>query len=445
MRSIKGRTSALEPLCATCYRADPASFRECVECGTVERLHHFGLCERCACPGAVRSLLAGPDGVMRPDLEPVLDALVASQPRNVLKWTRTPYVRRLLAGLATMTGPVTHEMLDTLEPNTHPTRLLRAVLVNSGQLPPRDEYLADLERWIESRLVIIADVAGRKALRSFVVWHHLRRLRTESVRHPITSAQAKGVRSELSKAILLLDWLQARGRTLSTCTQVDIDAWLSEENGARARLFVKWASSHRYATRISIPARRRPARVGTVFPTHDHRWALAARLLHDESLRTTDRVAGLLVLLFAQPPTRIARLTTEHVLQTDKGTQLLVGTRPLDLPEPLDELIVELVNNRKGQAVIGCTDSHPWLFPGGLPGLPLTPAWITARLKALGIPPQVSRNSALMDLAADLHAAVLSQLLGISVNAATLWAAEAGNTRPGYAAEVFRRNDLRKF
>jgi hypothetical protein len=444
IRQIRGRTAEHEPLCTTCYRANPSSFQACKHCGIVERLYHFGLCERCACPGVVRSLLAGPDGVMRPDLEPVLEALVASQPRNILSWTSISYVRRLLAGLATTTGPVTHEMLDKLEPNTKPTRRLRAVLVNSGQLPPRDEYLADLERWITNKLATVVDHDGRKALRSFATWHHLRRLREASTRAPLTPTQTGSVRGELSKDVVLLNWLHARGRTLATCTQTDIDAWLTDEDGAPARLFVKWASSHRYAGRITIPSRR-PDRVGDVFPIDDHRWTLAARLLHDKTIHTTDRAAGLLVLLFAQQPTRIARLTTEHVLQTDHGVQLLIGTNPLDLPEPLDDLIVELVNNRQGKAVIGHTDGHPWLFPGGLPGQPLTPGWLMARLRALGIPPRISRNSALMDLAADLPAAVLSHLLGISIHAATHWTNEAGNTRPGYAAELSRRNDLRKF
>ncbi|MGY2119768.1 hypothetical protein ACW9HR_38350 [Nocardia gipuzkoensis] len=444
IRHVRGRSAEREPLCTTCYRADPSSFQACTDCGIVERLHHFGLCERCACPSVVRSLLAGPDGVMRPELEPVLEALVASQPRNILSWTQISYVRRLLAGLATATGPVTHEVLDKLAPDTKPTRRLRAVLVNAGQLPPRDEYLADLERWITNKLATVDDVEGRKALRSFATWHHIRRLRAASTRRPLTSTQAGSVRGELSKGIVLLNWLHARGRTLATCTQADIDAWLTDEDGAQARLFVKWASAHRYASRITIPSRR-PERVGDVFPIDDHRWTLAAGLLHDKSLRTTDRVAGLLVLLFAQQPTRIARLTTEHVLQTADGVQLLIGAKPLDLPEPLDNLIIELVNNRQGKAVIGHTDGHSWLFPGGLPGQPLTPGWLMARLRTLGIPPRISRNSALMDLAADMPAAVLSQLLGISIQAATHWTHEAGNTRPGYAAELGRRNKLRKF
>src|ERR1017187_4602184 len=38
-----------------------------------------------------------------------------------------------------------------------------------------------------------------------------------------------------------------------------------------------------------------------------------ARLLHDSTLTTSDRVAGLLLLLYAQRITSIARLTTGHI------------------------------------------------------------------------------------------------------------------------------------
>jgi hypothetical protein len=46
-----------------------------------------------------------------------------------------------------------------------------------------------------------------------------------------------------------------------------------------------------------------------------------------------------------------------------------------------------------------------------------------------------------MDLAGELPAAVLSQLLGLQVNTATRWTDEAGNTRHGYAAELARRHE----
>ncbi|MFE2990580.1 hypothetical protein [Streptomyces sp. NPDC059262] len=50
----------------------------------------------------------------------------------------------------------------------------------------------------------------------------------------------------------------------------------------------------------------------------DGRWATARRLLHDHTIRTEDRLAGLLLLLYAQWPAAISRLTTGHIEETDQ-------------------------------------------------------------------------------------------------------------------------------
>jgi hypothetical protein len=144
--------------------------------------------------------------------------------------------------------------------------------------------------------------------------------------------------------------------------------------------------------------------------------------------------------LDAQPPTKICQLTTRHVLGAkDEDVQFMLGTKPLDLPAPLGEIILDLAANRKGHAVIGHTDDDPWLFPGGFPGPNLHAARLAQRLKRLQIPPRSSCNTALMELAADMPAKVLRDLLGISIGCAVDWAEPADSTRPGYAAEIARR------
>jgi hypothetical protein len=61
------------------------------------------------------------------------------------------------------------------------------------------------------------------------------------------------------------------------------------------------------------------------------------------------------------------------------------------------------------------------------------------RLRRHGIPARVGRNTALMDLASQLPAAV-SELLGIGIKRATDWSVLAGNTHHGYADELARRS-----
>jgi hypothetical protein len=76
---------------------------------------------------------------------------------------------------------------------------------------------------------------------------------------------------------------------------------------------------------------------------------------------------------------------------------------------------------------VGRTTDLTWLLPGGAPGRP-----ISARQR-------LSRNTALIDLAAQLPATVLSDLLNLHTGTATAWNDIAGNTRSGYAAELSRR------
>jgi hypothetical protein len=119
--------------------------------------------------------------------------------------------------------------------------------------------------------------------------------------------------------------------------------------------------------------------------------------------------------------------------------RLRLGDTPVEVPEPLATQIRDLVCRRRGHAAIGHTDDTPWLFPGGRAGQPISAARLQVRLTRLGIPARAGRAAALMDLAAQLPAVVLSKLLGISLGAATGWNQAAGNTRAGYAAEVARR------
>jgi hypothetical protein len=69
--------------------------------------------------------------------------------------------------------------------------------------------------------------------------------------------------------------------------------------------------------------------------------------------RCRDRVAGLLVLLYAQRATRITRLTTKDVIVTKTGVQMLLGEQPLVVPAALGELIMELLNEHRDAIATG--------------------------------------------------------------------------------------------
>ncbi|UJV45251.1 hypothetical protein CVT30_40255 [Streptomyces sp. AMCC400023] len=64
-------------------------------------------------------------------------------------------------------------------------------------------------------------------------------------------------------------------------------------------------------------------------------------------------MAGCLAVLYGQPVSRIARLTTDKILTGAEGVQLQLGSRPVEIPEPLGSLLLELADSRQAFAVLG--------------------------------------------------------------------------------------------
>lgn len=220
------------------------------------------------------------------------------------------------------------------------------------------------------------------------------------------------MRNEVRAALKLISWLRGNGKSLAACTQHDIDAWLAGGPGTNhhARAFVVWASRHGHTRDLDIPQHPRNETLTQI--EDDERWTLVRGLLHDDGHAIEDRVAGLLVLLYGQPLARIARLTRDQVTSTPGGVRLLLGTTPLELPAPLDELARQLISRRHGHAAVGRTDDHPWAFPGGAPAHPISTAHLKKRLAALGIHGRSGRNTALMNLATTLPPAALADIGG---------------------------------
>ena len=169
------------------------------------------------------------------------------------------------------------------------------------------------------------------------------------------------------------------------------------------------------------------------------RWDQARWLLHDKTVDTADRVAGLLVLLYAQTAATISELTIDHVQMADQQVSLRLGQEPILIPAPLDNLLRELVDTRFGHAAVGGHYHSPWLFPGGRPGQPLSAFRMAERLRQLGIQSSRARSAALFKLAADLPAAILARTLGIHISVAATWQRACAGDWLSYAAEISRR------
>lgn len=77
-------------------------------------------------------------------------------------------------------------------------------------------------------------------------------------------------------------------------------------------------------------------------------------------------------------------------------------------------VLLALAEDREGPPGLGRAD-QPWLLPGFFPGRPRGMVHLRSLLTAYGLPSRRGRNSALMDLAAQMPLAVLSQVLSVGI------------------------------
>jgi hypothetical protein len=118
----------------------------------------------------------------------------------------------------------------------------------------------------------------------------------------------------MSTKTALLGWLADRGRTLADCAQADIEVWhLEHTNSANANLrqFLLWAAKTRLTRRFDLPPTVSPG--GTPLPERD-RTALLGRVLTDRAGPLRSRAAAAILLLYAQPVSRITRRTIDDII-----------------------------------------------------------------------------------------------------------------------------------
>ena len=380
-----------------------------------------GACRRCHLRQRLGELLADSTGNVRPELQALHQTLAATdRPAAVLTWLSSGTSQTMLTELAAGLRPLTHAALDEL-PASKPLTHLRSVLVATGTLPARDEHFVQLERWITQTVAGRADPQEKEILHRYAAWHVLRRLRHRIRGTHATHGQAGVARRNITAAVTFLNWLAARDLTLATCPQADLDQWTagaSTSQRGHAGHFIRWARNQKL-TSLDFPATRwaGPTRVIDT----EGRWAQARHLLHDDTLKPEDRVAGLLVLLYAQQPATISRLTLGHVQPSGGEVHLRLGREPVVLPEPLASLVLRLVATRQGHATTGDQGTSPWLLPGGRPGQPISPDRLNERLHQIGIRPGPARSTALFQLATELPAAILARMLGIHIDVAVAW------------------------
>ena len=408
----------------------------CTRCGHQGRLPAGRRCARCALTDQLALALDDGTGRVNPALAPLLAALTAmDKPRAGLIWLQNPKVPQLLSDLATGRIPLTHEGLHAV-PSWRTAAYLRDLLMTCGVLATIDKQLVHYETWLHRRLADLADGDSPhlRLLRQFAGWDQLPRLRATAERRPLTPSHRQFASDQLTQAHRFLGWLQQRDHTLAQATQADLDAWHATHNDHQRRClraFLRWATRAGHLPKLTLP----PLPVRRVAPLTQHRrLELLGQLLTDQDRPLRSRVAACLMLLFAQPATRIVRLTIDDITRAADGQVFIrFGEPPTPVPEPFATLLLQATTQRDNLQ----TATNPgarWLFPGRRAGQPLHASHLSQLVRDLGVPALAGRTAALRQLVLQVPAPVVAQALGYHHSTTTRVASEAGTPWSRYAS-----------
>ncbi len=424
-------------VCASC--AGVESIFACIECGREDHPYGLNRCARCFLRERLTDLLTDPEtGQIHHQLGPVFDELVNSErPQTGLWWLRKkPGVGpQLLGQMACGAVEISHDIFRAL-PSDRSHDYLRTLLVAVGVLGPIEIRIERMLPWIED---VVAELPCDDAalIRRFAHWHVLRQMRKAARENRLTKTMADACRRRIRVAIEFVAFLAHHDASAATATQ-DLLERYQEQVGrtlSHEYAFVIWLRDSRINTTLTIPDVARPPPAVTV--SDAQRWAAVDRLLHDATLRRYTRIGGLLTLLFAQPLSRIVAMRTSQITITgDSAVHVTFSAVPIQMPPQLDDLIREHLEHR-GKSLYASRETG-WLFPGGNPGRHLATENIRSQLVAIGIKPYENRKATLFQLAGDIPAPVLAELIGITNNNAADWARLAARDWTDYIAERAR-------
>ena len=420
-RVLTSLDQAGQAVCAACAGHEEKYL--CGRCGQPADVLARGVCSRCALRQRLDELLGEPGHAV--GLGPVREALLgAANPKSVLTWLGRSNSARILAALARHDGPLSHDLIDAF-PRSHSRSQIRQALVHAGLLPPRQELIEDVDAWLDDLLGPVPPEHAR-LVRPFARWAVLRRARNRARTRPFTEASGSWARQQIRAAVDFLGWLDQRGTGLADVGQSEIDAWLTSGGSQRysIRYFLAWA-------RLAPPGRAGD-RATAAGQDPGTRTARRPALAPAAALPAPDRPAAAgprrrrLVLLYGQPVSRIVQLEHEQLSRRHGQAYLILDRHPVLIPPRLADLIEQLHATATPTAVLGGRGNPAnWLFPGQVPGRYLSANGLVRQLNTHGIQARTGRSAALINLAADLPAAVLADLLGLHINTAVRWVKRA--------------------
>jgi hypothetical protein len=426
-RLLVGRDGDDRPICVKC--AGITTCFTCSTCGTEGQQWYGRTCVSCSLKRRLGAVLDDGSGQVSVALVPLFVKLTsAASPIGPMTWLNKAAVRRRLTDLADGSVPLTHDGVDIMA-GLQGREFLRELLMDTGLLPKRDKYLAAFSVWRHRRLASIADPATRSEISTYLAWRHMRDLTVRSEAGRLTAAATGMARDKTDAAVRFLDFLSARALVLSKVRQSDIDDWFTTaSNPFAAGDFITWAIRRRRCGRLKVPTKQAKSSPGCPSARLAE---ITKRLLTDEDTALGDRVAGLIVVLFAQQVARVSELRLSDLVESDGELLLKLGPEPVVLPPPVAELLSRYASERWNMTTTNTgTD---FLFPGGRPGEHIIAMQLRHRLGRLGIT-KAERQGSLTHLLSEVPAAVVAMATGYSSGTTATRAAQTGTDWAGYAA-----------
>lgn len=349
-------------------------------------------------------------------------------------WKRSAKVQALLRGLGDGSIPATHEGLDTVA--CKQTEQLRALMQHHGLLPHRDPYLARFEQWVKDKLEPLP-VEVRQPVEKFATWHHLPNIRAKqgqgtNLRGPVHSAK-----QEITETVKFLVWLhETYRRTAESCTQQDADEWITTGPTTRSSIRTFFVFARKVRINAQVTVQHRAAKSARSL-SQDQRLAWIHELLTGTSESLPYRVAGMLLLLYAQPLVRVVTLRTDVIDDAPEGMSITLGTHATDVPEPFASLLRQHISARPNLRTGTGADS-PWIFPGSRAGTHLHPNTVMDRLRSLGVNLLGARNRAIGELVLECPPSLVADALGYSYQVAFLHSTKAAEPWARYAGRRLR-------
>lgn len=441
---IAERAAARRGDCTHCGRGVPVENGRCGQCARWDGRR----CDRCA---VRRDLVAGTDGNWRCHrclFSDDLDQLTAGTPPAWLvdlcaalrgakcvasthAWLRSSPGGRLLAQLAGGELALSHDTLD--EHRGRSVERLRGLLIVVGALEPDERRLARTEAATIELASQIRNTADRRIVVSWLRWHALARVRRRAERGSGVVHSAPNLRRTIVHITAFVATLDDNTRCLGDCRQSDIDHWFAQPGATPATIapFLRWAQRrHHLPANLEVPSRA-STRSPVAAIDDAQRWEHARRLVHDDTIDPDDRIAGALVVLYAQTLTSIATLTNQQLAITDTAAIIDFATHQIELPEPFATLARQLPHRRH----TGVADLLPtrWLFPADHhPDRHVTVTGLGNRLRRLGIQPRNQRAAAVAQLAREVPPALLADTIGITARTAAKAVTANGGNWTGY-------------